>query len=116
MIPHSKGKWRTKYIYNQSYDPETKVLTFYAGRLGTFGFATKKYYNFPFISWELLPFVENKNEKFVLFTLVAPKVKLEIKITDAGYTFKIKEPGKTSVQEIFTSVKVFELKKVNCKL
>lgn len=115
LIPHSKGKWRTRYIYNQSYDAETKVLTFYAGRLGTFGFATNKYFNFPFISWELFPFVEKKHEKFVLFNLVAPKVKLEIKITNHGYTFKVKEPGKTPVQEIFTPVKVLELKKVNLK-
>lgn len=116
LIPHSKGKWRTKYIYNQSYDPETKVLTFYAGRLGTFGFATKKYFNCPFFSWELLPFVENKNDKFVMFYLVTSKVKLELKITESGYTFKIKEPGKTPVQEIVTPVKVFELKKVNLNI
>ena len=51
-----------------------------------------------------------------MFNLVAPKVKLEIKITNSGYTFKIKEPGKTPVQEIFTPVKVFELKKVNFEL
>lgn len=116
LIPHSKGKWRTKFIYNQSYDPETKVLTFYAGRLGTFGFATKKYSNFPFISWELLPNVENKKDKFVMFNLVAPKIKIEIKITNAGYLFQIKEPGKTPVQEITTPVKVFELKKVSYEI
>lgn len=34
LIPHSKGKWKTKFIHDQTFDSKTNIFTFYTGKLG----------------------------------------------------------------------------------
>lgn len=112
LIPHHKGKWSTRDIYEQSYDPATKVVTFYTGRLGTFGLATSKYCNLPLRTWEMFPVIKSDNEKFVMLKISAQHATVEFKITNGGYTFNITSPKKPPTQGITEPVKVFELKKI----
>lgn len=109
LIPHEKGKWSTRDIYEQSYDAESKILTFYAGRMGNFGIATKKFINLPLKTWELFPV----NEKIVTLRIEAQNISIEFQITEEGYTFKIIKPLKAPIQEIKKPLRVFELKKVD---
>ena len=111
LIPHNKGKWSTDGIYEQSYNRETKTVTFYTGKLGFFGFATRKYSNLPLKSWELFP-AEIETEKFVLLKLETQFTEIEFKITNDGYTFKITTGKKSPPQQIENAVKFFELKKI----
>lgn len=111
LIPHHKGKWSTKHIYEESYDEATKTLTFYAGRLGAFGLATRKYVNLPFKSWEIHPVIESV-ARFVKLTVETQHITIEFTITDDGYTFQITNPRKVPFFEITNPIKIFELRKL----
>lgn len=111
LIPHHRGKWSIRDIYEQSYDSAKKTVTFYTGKLGTFGFATRKYSNLPLKSWEIFPDL-NGTEKFVLLKIETQFTDVVFKITNDGYTFKITTGKKSPPQEIEKPVKVFELKKI----
>lgn len=111
LVPHHRGKWSTRDIYEQSYDAETKTMTFYTGRLGTFAFATRKYSNFPLKSWAIGPEV-SETEKFVVLKVETQNVNIEFNITNNGYTFKIFFSKKLPPQEQKTPVKMFELRKI----
>lgn len=120
LIPHHQGKWTTQDIYETSYDSAKQLITFYTGRLGTFAFATKKYWGLPFKSWELQPMTSN-DDKSVELTIVTKHSKVEFKITDDGITFKIiTNPRKPPFYELESPVKIFELKRIltslNCNL
>lgn len=85
LIPHAKGKWSTRDIYETQYDPSNKVLTFYAGCLGSFGLATRKYCNLPLKNWQIFPSIEN-GQKFVILNVATAYNDLEFKVTDQGIT------------------------------
>lgn len=111
LIPHHRGKWSTRDIYEQSYDADTRTVTFHTGRLGTFGLAVKKYLNLPLTSWEMWPVIES-SKRFVLLKVVTRRVTIEFKITNDGYTFNVTNlPKRPPVYEHKNPVKVFELKK-----
>lgn len=113
LIQHHKGKWSSRDIYDQSYDAETKTVTFLTGRLGTFGFATRKYSNLPFKNWEVFPSCESVAESCVVMKVETRFVTVEFRITSDGYTFKIISKIKMSPpQEVKNPVKVFELKRL----
>lgn len=110
-IPHHRGKWSTRDIYEQSYDADTRTVSFHTGRLGTFGFAVKKYSNLPLKSWEMWPVIES-SERFVLMKVVTRHVTIGFKITNDGYTFNVtNNPKRPPIYELKNPVKVFELKK-----
>lgn len=111
LIAHSQGKWSTRDIHDESYDKDTKTITFYASRLGTFGLTTRKYVNLPFKSWEIFPVTES-SESFVKLKLETQHVTIEFDITGDGYTFQITSPSKVPFFEIKIPVKIFELKKL----
>lgn len=112
LKPHHSGKWTTKNIYETSYDPTTRLLTFYAGRLGTFAFVTPKYWNLPLKRWELQP-VSDEENKFVEMRLETQNCSVEINVTRAGYTFKIiTNPRKPPFYELKSPVEIFELKRI----
>lgn len=88
LIPHAKGSWSIRDIYETKYDPKTQTVTFFTGSLGTFGLASRKYCNLPLKSWEISPNIEN-NEKIILMKISTPKIVLEIKMSELGFTFSI---------------------------
>ena len=88
LIPHTKGSWSTRDIYEPKYDPKTQTVTFFTGSLGTFGLATRKYCNLPLKSWEIFPSIEN-NENFILMKISTQKIVFEIKMSELGFTFGI---------------------------
>lgn len=53
LIPHAAGRWSTRLVHRQEYDPDGKVVTFWVSKLGTFGFAMEKNFNFPFKEWDM---------------------------------------------------------------
>lgn len=111
LIPHHKGKWSTRDVHEQSYDKDTKTLTFYAGRLGTFGLSTRKYVNLPFKSWEMFP-VDGRSPPAVKLRIETQQITIEFEITDNGYTFQITHPRKVPFSGIESPIKDFELKKL----
>lgn len=111
LTPHHKGKWSVRDIYEPTYDHETKVVTFYTGSLGSFGFATRKYGNLPFKSWELYP-VTAENGRYVILKLVTKNATIEIKISNLGYTFEVVNMKKVPFEFNPNPVKINELKRV----
>lgn len=53
LIPHAAGRWSTRLVHRQEYDPDGKVVTFWVAKLGSFGFAMQKNFNFPFKEWDM---------------------------------------------------------------
>lgn len=53
LIPHAAGRWSTRLVHKQEYDSNGKVVTFWVSKIGTFGFAMEKNYNFPFREWDM---------------------------------------------------------------
>ncbi|XP_053670950.1 uncharacterized protein LOC128721241 [Anopheles nili] len=53
LIEHEPGRWSTKPIRRQSYDPDQRLVTFYTDRLGTYALAARKYCNIPFLHWDV---------------------------------------------------------------
>lgn len=114
-----KGKWSTKYFSEESYDVDTKTVTFFTGRLGIFAFATKKYCNLPLKSWEIFPVIESKTSRFVMMKVDTEHFSVEFKITVDGFTFEVK--GMKGVQlvtfyKIKKPIKIFDLKKLMTSL
>lgn len=116
LVPHNRGRWSTRDIYEPSYDAQTKTMTFYTGSLGTFGFATRKYSNFPFFSWEIFPAIKD-SERFVMLKVVTQNnVTIELKITNLGYVFQIVNMKNVPFEGNQNPVKINELKKVMASL
>ncbi|KAG5679973.1 hypothetical protein PVAND_009508 [Polypedilum vanderplanki] len=111
LIPHFKGKWTTKDIYEVTYEESTKTLSFYTGKYGIFAFPTRKYLQLPFKSWECYPII-TETERFVVMTIETQYTSLEFKITIDGFTFKILKPGRMPIQEIHKPIKFYDLKKL----
>lgn len=116
LIEHHKGKWTTKHIYKPSYDTETKTVTFYTGRLGSFALVIRKYCNLPFTSWEMFPVIESKTQRFVAMNIETQHFKIEFKITSDGYTFVASSLKGFFLYELKNPLKPFELKKLLASL
>lgn len=112
LVPHYRGKWSTRDIHEQSYDPATKTVTFYTGRTGTFAFATRKYSNLPLKRWEVRPMLADPTDKHVQLQVITQHVTIEFKISNDGYTFKVTNPKKAPFQGIDRPVKVHQLKQL----
>lgn len=112
LVPHYRGKWSTRDIYEQSYDPLTKIVTFYTGRTGTFAFAARKYSNLPLKRWEVRPMLDDPTDKHVRLQVITQHVTIEFKINNDGYTFKVTDPKKAPFQSIDRPVKVHQLKQL----
>ncbi|XP_052868640.1 uncharacterized protein LOC128274466 [Anopheles cruzii] len=52
-IDHEPGRWSTKAIQRQSYDPDGRILTFWTDRLGVFGLAARRYCLLPLRQWDM---------------------------------------------------------------
>ncbi|XP_003241246.1 axonemal 84 kDa protein-like [Acyrthosiphon pisum] len=55
MWNEEKKNWTTEYIYDIRFNEEKQMVSFRAGRMGSFGLAVNRYTNFPFQSWEIRP-------------------------------------------------------------
>lgn len=110
LIPHYRGKWSTRDIHETTYDPDTKTVTFFTGRTGTFGFATRKYSNLPLKRWEMYPALHDPDDKHVIVQIVTQHVAIDFKVTNDGYTFKLTHPRKVPFQGIDQPIKVHQLK------
>lgn len=49
------GRWSTRDIHDVKFNEDKLTIQFRSGRLGTFGFASNRYSNFPYQSWEMKP-------------------------------------------------------------
>ncbi len=54
-IKRCAGQWSTRDIHDVKFNEDKLTIQFRSGRLGTFGFASRRYSNFPFQSWEIKP-------------------------------------------------------------
>lgn len=54
-IKRCSGRWSTRDIHDVKFNEDKLTIQFRTGRLGTFGFASRRYSNFPYQSWELKP-------------------------------------------------------------
>ncbi|XP_058817278.1 uncharacterized protein LOC131680581 [Topomyia yanbarensis] len=84
LLPHPPGRWSTKLVRRQEYDPIEAKLTIWVERLGTFGFAMEKYYNLPFKSWDI-----RRTGKIIdlttTITLKCVCIEIAINVTKSGY-------------------------------
>lgn len=110
-----KGRWSSQDIYNENFNKTDRKLSFYTGKFGHFGFACRKYCNFPFKKWHL---IHNSTEYTNTFTLTTQNFKIEIEISFDGYKFKlpeiIKHPSKVFEKKLFKTVE--KLKDFLCSL
>ncbi|EDW68637.2 uncharacterized protein [Drosophila virilis] len=74
--------WTTKYINRTVFEPETLTIKIQTDRLGIFGFAYKRYEQFPFRNWTLQYNEEDINE--IVFKLDTFHVSIYLFITNAG--------------------------------
>lgn len=54
-IKRCSGKWSTRDIHDVKFNEDKLTIQFRTGRLGSFAFATSRYSNFPYQSWESKP-------------------------------------------------------------
>ncbi|XP_055544909.1 uncharacterized protein LOC129729995 isoform X2 [Wyeomyia smithii] len=84
ILPHPVGSWSTKLVHKQEYDSVTKKLTIWVQQLSTFGFAMEKYYNLPFIGWDLKR-CGKITELTTIITLECVGLTVAIRVTKSGY-------------------------------
>ncbi|XP_052565914.1 uncharacterized protein LOC120419361, partial [Culex pipiens pallens] len=84
LIPHAAGRWSTRLVHRQEYDPDGKVVTFWVSKLGSFGFAMQKNFNFPFKEWDMRR-TGKVADLTTTITLNCPGITVSISITLAGY-------------------------------
>ncbi|EDS31436.1 conserved hypothetical protein [Culex quinquefasciatus] len=84
LIPHAPGRWSTRLVHRQEYDPDGKVVTFWVSKLGSFGFAMQKSFNFPFKEWDMRR-TGKVADLTTTITLNCPGITVSISITLAGY-------------------------------
>lgn len=53
LLPHPPGRWSTRLVHRQEFDPDGKAVTVWVSKLASFGFAMEKYHNLPFKGWEM---------------------------------------------------------------
>lgn len=54
-IKRCSGRWSTRDIHDVKFNEDKLTIQFRAGRLGSFAFASNRYSNFPYQSWESKP-------------------------------------------------------------
>lgn len=54
-IQRCNGRWSTRDIHDLKFNEDKLTVQFRTGRLGAFGFASNRYSNLPYQSWELKP-------------------------------------------------------------
>ncbi|XP_064542155.1 uncharacterized protein LOC135431132 [Drosophila montana] len=74
--------WTTKYINRTVFEPENFTIKIQTDRLGIFGFAYKRYEQFPFRDWTLQYNEEDNNE--IIFKLDTFHVRVYLYITNVG--------------------------------
>ncbi|KAL9698395.1 hypothetical protein quinque_001836 [Culex quinquefasciatus] len=84
LIPHAPGRWSTRLVHRQEYDPDGKVVTFWVSKLGSFGFAMQKSFNFPFKEWDMRR-TGKVADLTTTITLNCPGITVSISVTLAGY-------------------------------
>lgn len=107
LVPHFPGKWTKKHVHCESYDPNTKNITFKAGLFGNFGLFTSKYVNFPFKSWKIWPNKNEQESKEVMVTLEIKYTKVEFKVTSKGYKVGIYLKTKSFLTELVPIISEF---------
>ncbi|VVC35855.1 Cancer susceptibility candidate 1, N-terminal,Cancer susceptibility candidate protein 1,Casc1 [Cinara cedri] len=76
MWNEDRKVWTTDYIYDIRFNEEKQMVSFRAGRMGSFGLAVNRYSNFPFQSWEVRP-EGGANEGGVVLSVTAATVLVE---------------------------------------
>lgn len=54
-IRRCSGRWTTRDIHDMKFNEDKLTIQFRTGRLGSFSFASNRYSNFPYQSWESKP-------------------------------------------------------------
>ncbi|XP_055609244.1 uncharacterized protein LOC129756406 [Uranotaenia lowii] len=87
---HPIGRWSTKNIQEQEYDPVNKRISFTVDRLGIFGIATEKYYNLPFRSWDMRK-TGKASDLTVTVTLDCTAIQVLIHVRKSGYRIEFQQ-------------------------
>ncbi|XP_025199256.1 axonemal 84 kDa protein-like [Melanaphis sacchari] len=81
MWNEDKKNWTTEFIYDIRFNEEKQMVSFRAGRMGSFGLAVNRYTNFPFQSWEIRP--EGSGEDAgVILSVTAATVLVEFAVRE----------------------------------
>ncbi|EAT42908.1 AAEL005595-PA [Aedes aegypti] len=86
-IAHPPGRWTTGSIHKQEYDPDCRTVTIWTEKLGTFGFAMRRYYNLPFRGWDMRR-IGKLSDLTTCLTLDCVGLQFSINVTKSGYTVK----------------------------
>uniref|UniRef100_A0A182NQQ0 IC97/Casc1 N-terminal domain-containing protein n=1 Tax=Anopheles dirus TaxID=7168 RepID=A0A182NQQ0_9DIPT len=92
LIEHEPGRWSTKPIRSQSYDPDRRLLTFYTDRLGIYGLAARKYCNVPFLHWDIRRHGRMANLTAAV-TVSTGALRVVFYVTGQGYRVALQEHG-----------------------
>ncbi|CRK91757.1 CLUMA_CG005391, isoform A [Clunio marinus] len=108
------GRWSTRDIHDVKFNEDKLTIQFRTGRLGCFAFASNRYSNFPFQSWEFKP--EFKIPGAIIFTLTAAQLVMEVMVTEKGITLNSLQGGSNNpsvlVNVIGSPMKLEDLMKV----
>uniref|UniRef100_A0A182QD85 IC97/Casc1 N-terminal domain-containing protein n=1 Tax=Anopheles farauti TaxID=69004 RepID=A0A182QD85_9DIPT len=90
LISHEPGRWSTKPIRSQSYDPDQRLLTFYTDRLGVYGLAARRYCNIPFLHWDIRRYGRIGNLTAAI-TIATKALRIVFYTTVHGYRVAVQE-------------------------
>ncbi|XP_075149014.1 uncharacterized protein LOC142222650 isoform X2 [Haematobia irritans] len=89
--------WTTKHILKSEFNREKHTMVIQTDRLGSIGFAFKRYEHLPFKYWSLEPSEENPDNEIV-FTLETQYVRCVLYCTANGIRGHVTEPTKRFVR------------------
>lgn len=113
LIAHFPGKWTKNHIHCESFDANTKTISFKAGLFGNFGLLTTKYVNFPYKCWRISPKID---EQEVTVALQVKYTTIEFQVTSKGFKVGIHLQTKSFMSDLvpiiseFVSFKVLQEK------
>ncbi|XP_050086760.1 uncharacterized protein LOC126571906 [Anopheles aquasalis] len=89
LIERERGRWSSKPIARQSYDPDQRIVTFWTDRLGVYGLAVRRYSQLPFQHWTVRR-ADRTTEHAATITLkTATGLEAVFHITPEGYRLEI---------------------------
>ncbi|XP_058061051.1 uncharacterized protein LOC131211555 [Anopheles bellator] len=88
-IEHEPGRWSTKAIHSQSYDPVGRVLTFWTDRLGVYGLAARRYSLLPLRQWDMRRLGRVADLTTVISLRTGAGLEIVFSVTSGGYRVQV---------------------------
>ncbi|XP_035777944.1 uncharacterized protein LOC118459034 [Anopheles albimanus] len=89
LIEHALGRWSSKPIVRQSYDPDQRIVTFWTDRLGVYGLAARRYSQLPFQHWMLRRGDRTTEPSATVALKTATGLELAFHVTTEGYRLEV---------------------------